>query len=76
MICLGGIQGLVGWDLGQPDIATGNSAHGRGFKRRKEDCLEKKALLKWQFPLCQVGLSTFTWAGDHQQIIGSFKEKF
>lgn len=37
MICLGGIQGQVGWDLGQPGIATGNSAHGRGFKRRKED---------------------------------------
>lgn len=46
MICLSGIQGQVGWDLGQPDLAIGNPAHGRGFKGRKEDCLEKEALLK------------------------------
>lgn len=41
MICLGGIQGQVGWDPEQPDLAIGNPAHGRGFKGRKEDWKRK-----------------------------------
>jgi len=26
------IQGQAGWDLGQPDLMAGNSAHGRGLE--------------------------------------------